>query len=57
MERLTAQWGENPAVPTKLDLAELLDVPEHTWKLVDDIIQRLAAYENTGLTPEEIKIK
>lgn len=55
MNRLTAQWGENPAVPTKLDLAKFLDFSEDIWADFDDIIQRLAAYENTGLTPKEVQ--
>lgn len=56
MDRLTAQWGENHAVPTKFDLADFalkLENPE--WDGFTKILDRLAAYEEIGLEPDEIK--
>jgi hypothetical protein len=55
MELLTAQYGNNPAVPIGFDLDFVLSLDDATWKGIDAIIQKLHAYELTGLMPEEIK--
>ena len=56
MERLTARIKNNPAVPAKFDLDFVLgsNIDDTTWKCLDALIQRLAAYEDTGLEPDEI---
>ncbi|MFA5659127.1 MAG: DUF551 domain-containing protein [Oscillospiraceae bacterium] len=56
MNRLTAQIKNNPAVPAKFDLDFALspDIDDITWESLDAIIQRLAAYEDTGLEPDKI---
>lgn len=53
MERLTAQWGKNHAVPTKFDLDDFAALPNQEWNGLTDIMDRLAAYEDTGLEPDE----
>nr|DAK78457.1 MAG TPA: Initiation-control protein YabA, DnaA, DnaN, Zinc finger.7A [Caudoviricetes sp.] len=55
MERLTNQWGQNHAVPTNFDLDFAFEMGDEEWKGLTEIFDRLAAYEDTGLTPEEIK--
>lgn len=45
MKKLTKQWGANPAVPTELDLMELMPLSDETWRNLDAIIQRLAMFE------------
>ncbi|WP_455717708.1 hypothetical protein [Anaerosporobacter sp.] len=54
MERLTKQWGKDNCncVPTKLDYGELLDIDEDSFSEVNKIVRKLAAYEDTGLTPD-----
>lgn len=54
MDRLTAQWGENHAVPTKFDLEDFAKLEDPEWNGITDIMDRLAAYEDTGLEPDEI---
>lgn len=54
MKQLTVQYGNNPAVPIGFDLDFVSSLDEATWKGIDAIIQRLSAYEKTGLTLEEI---
>lgn len=55
MERLTAQWGENHAVPTKFNLDFAWDMSKSEWQELQCAFDRLAAYEDTGLEPEEFK--
>lgn len=56
MERLTKQWGKDNCncVPVSLDYGEMLDLDERSFAELDKIVRKLAAYEDTGLTPEEI---
>ena len=54
MDRLTVQYSNNPAVPTKFDLDFVMNLDDANWKELDKLIQRLAAYENTGYEPSEI---
>ena len=56
MNNLTKQWGNNPAVPTELDLGDIgaFEMDDNNWKALDNIVQRLNAYEKTGLEPNEI---
>ena len=54
MNRLTKHWGEN-FVPTKIDLLNLTDVDNETWKGLQDIFVKLALYEDTGFEPNEIE--
>ena len=48
MERLTAQWGENHAVPTKIDLDFVFDLDDKAYGGLTEILDRLAAYEDIG---------
>ena len=57
MERLTAQWGINPAVPTKFDLEEIANTSQNVWNEITKLFNKLAEYENIGLTPQEIKLR
>lgn len=54
MDRLTYHRNNQAAVPKKLDLEFTFKLSEPEWKALDAIIQRLAAYEDTGLSPNEI---
>lgn len=56
MNNLTIQWGNNSAVPTELDLGDIgaFEMDDKNWKALDNIVQRLNAYEKTGLEPNEI---
>lgn len=51
MERLTAQWGNNHAVPTKIYLDFMFGLDDDTSQGLTEIFDRLAAYEDTGLEP------
>ena len=53
MERLTKIVG-GLAVPTSFDLRFGLDIPCKDWNGLKAVLERLAAYEDTGLMPEEI---
>ncbi len=55
MERLTKRWGANHAVPTKINLDFIFDLDDATSQGLTDIFDRLAAYEGTGLEPEEAR--
>jgi hypothetical protein len=54
MKRLTKQWGNNPAVPTEFDIDCAFDMDNETWAKLCEIFNRLAAYEDSGLSPEEV---
>lgn len=54
MERLTSEINGR-AVPVKFDLDFTLDMPQRDWRGLQEIFDRLAAYEETGLEPEEIE--
>ena len=56
MDRLTKHWGNN-YVPTKLKLNWdfVFDLDDETFKNLEDIVIRLAKYEDTGFEPEEIE--
>lgn len=54
MERLTKQWGEQAAVPTKLDLGETLSMPQKEYENLMAIVQALNAYEKLNRTPAQI---
>lgn len=53
MERLTSEINGR-AVPVKFDLDFTLDMPQRDWRGLQEIFDRLAAYEETGLEPEEL---
>jgi hypothetical protein len=55
MKRLTKQWGNNPAVPTEFDIDCAFDMDNETWAKLCEIFNRLAAYEDSGLSPEEVQ--
>lgn len=55
MERLTKQWGDNPAVPANINYDFLLGLDKETADGVQAVLDRLAAYEDTGLEPVEVK--
>lgn len=46
VERLTAQWGENHAVPTKFDLDFAWDMSKKEWQELQCIFDRLAEFED-----------
>lgn len=54
MERLTYQYDKNHAVPTKLNLDFIWDMSDSEWKELQCILDLLAEYEKTNLTPEQI---
>lgn len=57
MERLTARNDGNPYYPRCFELpCEGLLCEREECDLGDKIIDRLAAYEDTGFTPEDIKV-
>ena len=53
MERLTSEINGR-AVPVKFDLDFTLDMTQRDWRGLQEIFDRLAAYEETGLEPEEL---
>lgn len=53
MERLTSEINGR-AVPIKFDLDFAFDMPQHDWSGLQEMFDRLSAYEETGLEPEEI---
>ncbi len=55
MERLTKQWGNNHAVPTEIDLDFMFRLDDPTSHGLTEILDRLAAYEDTGLEPEGVQ--
>ncbi len=55
MERLTKQWSNNHAVPTEIDLDFMFRLDDPTSQGITEIFDRLAAYEATGLSPEELE--
>ncbi|RJV97923.1 hypothetical protein DWW15_11745 [Subdoligranulum sp. AF14-43] len=54
MERLTSEINGR-AVPVKFDLDFTLDMTQRDWRGLQEIFDRLAAYEETGLEPEDMK--
>lgn len=54
MERLTKIVG-GAAVPTSFDLGFGLDISDKDWNGLKAVLDRLAAYEDTGLEPKDIK--
>ena len=54
MKRLTSKV-HNGAVPVKFDLDFVLGMPQHDWNGLQEIFDRLAAYEDTGMEPEDMK--
>lgn len=52
MDRLTKKWGSNPAVPCNFDLGFIFDLDNGTYSGLQEVFERLAAYEETGLEPE-----
>ncbi len=56
MERLTHWCGqENHAVPTEFDIGPIASIEDDDiWMGFDALVTRLAAYEDTGLTPEDL---
>lgn len=55
MKRLTKKWSDNPAVPVNINYDFLLSLDKKTADGVQAIVDRLAAYEDTGLMPEQIE--
>lgn len=54
MERLTHKAPGVPAVPVNIDLDFVFDLADHTWNGLSAIFERLAEYEDTGMTPAEV---
>ena len=54
MERLTKRWGNNPAVPGTFPLDFMFYMRQSQANAFLDFCGRLADYEDTGLTPEQI---
>lgn len=54
MERLTKRWGNNPAVPGTFDIDFVFEMDDTQAAAFTDFCNRLADYEDTGLTPAEI---
>lgn len=54
MERLIKRAGD-VAVPTMFDLTFVLGISDSSWSGLKDVFDRLAAYEDTDLEPEEIE--
>lgn len=52
MDRLTTKAYQDEYVPNKFDI---LDDDDVVWNGFRELVNRLAAYEDTGLTPDEIK--
>lgn len=55
MERLTHRFEDKTAVPIKFDIAPLTTVDDYTWSRLYEMIASLAAYEDLGFSPGEIK--
>lgn len=53
MDRLTSSLAGN-AVPTKFSLDFIVDMPDRDWSGLQEIFNRLDAYEKTGLEPDEV---
>ncbi|WP_196033550.1 hypothetical protein [Flavonifractor plautii] len=53
MDRLTSSLSGN-AVPTKFSLDFIVDMPDRDWSGLQEIFNRLDAYEKTGLEPGEV---
>lgn len=53
MERLTKIVG-GLAVPTSFDLGFVFDIPDKDWNGLKAVLDRLAAYEDTGLMPNDV---
>lgn len=56
MERLTSRTGALDAVPTSFNLDFVFDMPDRDYKGLCDVLNRLAAYEDTTLTPENVEL-
>jgi len=56
MERLTKRWGNNPAVPGTFYIDFVFEMDDTQAAAFRDFCNRLADYEDTNLTPDEIKI-
>ncbi len=54
MDMLTKQWGNEPAVPAKLDLGATLNMPQEEYEHLMEMVGKLNQYEKTGRTPEEL---
>lgn len=54
MDRLTKHWGDN-YVATKLNYDFLWEMPKEDFEHFEEIIKKLAKYEDTGFEPEEIE--
>ena len=54
MERLTQKGPGLPAVPVNFALDFVFDLDNKTWDGLSAVFERLAEYEDTGLTPAEI---
>lgn len=54
MERLTKRWGNNPAVPATFYIDFIFEMDGVQAAAFKDFCNRLADYEDTGLTPDEI---
>lgn len=54
MERLTKRCGIISAVPVVFDLDFVFELDDHTWRGLQKVFDRLADYEDTGMTPDEI---
>lgn len=54
MDRLTARYGDNRAVPTRVDLTFAFDIDDEDYLGLADIFDRLADYEETELDPKDI---
>lgn len=54
---LTGRCGSLPAVPATFPVEELWDLSENTQKCLQDIFDRLNAYEKLGIEPNDIKQK
>ena len=54
MDRLTYRNMPLHAVPTKFDLDFAFKMDDTAWGGLTEAFDHLAAYEDTGLTPEEI---
>lgn len=64
MERLTKQWGSEPAVPARLDLEATLDMPQNEYENLMAMVQNLNLFETACatsdtecLSPEELTAK
>ena len=54
MDRLTKKIPNMPAVPVKINLDFVFGLDDETWYGLSAIFERLAEYEDTGMTPEKI---